>query len=59
MAKKTIEEVASIVDNEGMGYAIMDYMGADSIKDKELSKLWKEAQEVLSKIENILEPYRE
>lgn len=57
MKKYTLQEVADIVDTEGLGYAITDYTGSDSIEDEELSKLWKEAEEVLGKINKILEPY--
>jgi hypothetical protein len=59
MLKKTIEEVAHIVEREGLDYAIQSYMSYESIEDEELSNLWKEADILLNKIEFILEPYYE
>ena len=57
MSKKSLQDVADIVDNEGLGYAVQDYMSADSIEDEELAKLWDEAGIILNKIDKILEPY--
>ena len=58
-SKKTIEEVAQIVDAEGLDYAIMEYMSADSIEDPALKQAWEEAYAALWKVENMLEPYYE
>ena len=55
--KLTIEEVADIVEGEGLGYAVTDYMNSDSIEDEELAKLWEEASIAMRKIQEILEPY--
>lgn len=60
MSKKwSIEDIASKVENEGLGYMITDYLGSDSIEDEELKELWKVAEEALDKIEEILRPYAE
>lgn len=58
MSKYCLQEVADIVDNEGIGYAITAYMSHKAIEDEELASLWEQADEVLSKIEKILEPYQ-
>lgn len=55
----TLQDVADVVANEGLSYAITDYMSSDVIKDKELRKLWDQAYRLLTKIEKILEPYAE
>jgi len=51
----TNEEVADVVENEGIGYAIQDYMDHKRIADKKLAKLWKEAGEKLDAITDILD----
>lgn len=53
--KYTTEQVAGIVDCEGLGYAVTDYLGADSIEDPELARLWRQAKEALDEINEILE----
>jgi hypothetical protein len=53
----TIEQVANIVDSNGLDYAIMHYMKAESIKDDELRSAWNKAHGALSEIERILEPF--
>lgn len=35
--KYTLEQVADIVESEGLGYAVMDYMSADKIEDEDLA----------------------
>lgn len=37
--KYTLEEVADIVQIEGLGYAIQHYMSGESIEDPELAQL--------------------
>jgi hypothetical protein len=51
-------KMAQVVDDEGLSYAIMDYMGADMIADPELRKLWAEAKVLLLKIDVILDKAR-
>jgi hypothetical protein len=54
--KLSVEEVAEIVDCEGLDYAIQHYMGPDSIEDPNLAMLWADARETLAAIEKILYP---
>jgi hypothetical protein len=57
MSKKRLSnrKVADIVECEGLGYAITDYMNSDDFEDKHLAELWDQAQTVLQEIEDILE----
>jgi hypothetical protein len=48
--KYSIEQVADIVESEGLGYAIQHYMSADSIEDEDLARLWRIAKEALDQI---------
>jgi hypothetical protein len=57
MSKWSNEEIALKADSEGLAYMVTDYLSADSIEDEELKVLWKQANDVLRKIEKILEPY--
>jgi hypothetical protein len=57
MEKWSNEEIALKADLEGLAYMVTDYLSVDSIEDEELKKLWKQANEALSKIETILTPY--
>jgi len=47
MEKKTVKQVGEIVINEGLGYAVEDYLSPNGIEDYELSKLWREASNAL------------
>jgi len=49
------KQIAHIVDNEGLGYAITDYMGSEDFKDRHLAKLWDQAKEILDEITEILD----
>jgi hypothetical protein len=61
MAKKkkkdlmTDEQVAYIVSSEGLGYAITGYMGSEKFENRELAELWNQANDILNKIQNILD----
>jgi hypothetical protein len=57
MSKYSVQEVAEIVESEGLGYAITGYLDADKIEDETLRELWKQAADILGKIEKIIEPY--
>jgi hypothetical protein len=52
--KLSISEVADIVECEGLGYAISDYMAADQIGDPRLRDLWELAAGILAEIEAII-----
>lgn len=53
----TNEQIANIVDSNGLDYAIMHYMKAENIKDDELRSAWNSARAALIEIERILEPF--
>lgn len=57
--KYTVDEVSSIVENEGLGYAVQDYMSSERIEDPKLAKLWEEAKYALDKIDFYLENHTE
>lgn len=50
----TIEDVANYANSEGLGYAIQHGFHSDSIIDEELAALWRQAEDVISKIEEML-----
>lgn len=52
--KMSLKEVAEVVEMEGLGYAVMDYMSGDSIADKHLADLWDDAKMMLKSIDNYL-----
>lgn len=54
-SKYTIADVADIVESEGLGYAVMDYMSAEKIEDEDLARLWRIAKEALDGIDAILD----
>jgi len=55
--KVTAEELKHSINNEGIGYAILNYYGRDikCVDDKEAEKLWKKAYTSLKKLEIYLE----
>lgn len=56
MVKKyNLAQVKSIIEQEGLDYAIQSYMGHERIEDARLAALWKQAKEVLDGIEEMLE----
>lgn len=55
--KKSLEEVAQIVQCEGLGYAVQHYMSGDEIENKTLREFWEEASRLLNQIDTILETY--
>ncbi len=57
--KKTIEEVAQIVEQEGLDYAIQHYLHCDSIEDPDLAKAWAAAGAALITVDQMLESYYE
>lgn len=44
-------EVACIVENEGLGYAITSYIGSDDFEDRGLADLWTKAKKLLNQIQ--------
>jgi len=55
--KRSIQDVADIVEIEGLGYAVSNYLSAENIEEPELARQWKIAKEALTAIENIIEPF--
>ncbi len=53
--KLTISAINDIVESEGLGYAIQDYLNADRIADPDLSEMWAKAAEQLNEITAYLE----
>lgn len=53
--KQSVSEIASIVESEGLGYAIQHYIAVSSIKDEDLSDMWARAKELLAEIEEYIE----
>lgn len=54
---KTTEEVAQIVESEGLGYTIQFYMD-DDIADPNLQGFWRIARIALDNIKDILDESR-
>lgn len=54
--KYTNNEIAGIVDSEGLDYAIQHYCSADSIADPILAARWAEAKEAMEAVEAIIFP---
>jgi len=52
--KITPEELAYRIDNEGIGYAIMNYYGKVKSTDEHAETLWNDAYDSLKKLTNIL-----
>lgn len=53
--KYSVEQVADIVNSEGLGYAVQHGLSADSIEDLRLAGLWATAKTALKAIGKILE----
>jgi hypothetical protein len=49
--KYTVEQVAEIIESEGLGYAIQEYTPANRIEDPILAGLWAQAQDALDAVE--------
>lgn len=50
----TAKQVSEIVDSEGLGYAVTEYLNASSIQDPELRAAWAEAAAALAKVQQLL-----
>lgn len=48
------DEAKSIIENEGIGYAVQSYISGDEFKDPETRRLWNEADKALSDLESYL-----
>ena len=54
MAGKSIAEVNEIVEMEGLGYALEDYLNEDEIEDGKLAELWGEARGAIAAVREFL-----
>jgi hypothetical protein len=59
MKKMKLKEVAEVVNNEGLGYAVQHYLDSAQIEDPELAKQWGKARAALDIIEMTLQDYLE
>lgn len=61
----TVEQVEdngyafSIIENEGIGYAVTSHSSHDSFKDPETRRLWKRAGDALDELQSYLEDFSE
>jgi len=53
--KHSVSEIAGIIENEGLGYAIQSYISPSSIKDEDLADMWERARELLNEIQEYVE----
>ena len=51
------EDLARIVESEGLGYAIQGYVNPEQIEDPILRAVWTNAQEAMEEIERWIEPF--
>lgn len=57
MKKVDIEYVKSVVESEGLEYAVCNYLSADHIEDTTLSALWKRASNAMRDVEKYLKEH--
>ena len=48
------DELRDIVENEGLGYAVQDYVNPEFIEDQDLREKWEQAKNLLDEIEEAL-----
>jgi hypothetical protein len=48
------DEVINLIENEGIGYAVMCYTDGSSFEDEKLRQLWAQARESLEAINDYL-----
>lgn len=53
--KKTTKQVAKIIVEEGLEYAILGCLSVDNILDNELSRLWNQAYKALVEIDKYMD----
>lgn len=59
MRKVSVNEVADILEVEGLGDAITSYLSHDSIENTDLAAKWKKAKALLEEIEDFVEYNRD
>lgn len=55
MTPYTKEDLRDIVETEGLGYAIMDYVNPKNIEDKDIRVLWETAKDAMEDLADELE----
>jgi hypothetical protein len=51
----TVEELAYKVDNEGLGYAVLDYFGRQvDVDDDTVKQAWAEAYDALDRLRQLI-----
>ena len=53
--KYTIEQVRDIVESEGLGYAVEDYLDSRNIADPKLRDAWNRAETALRQIREMID----
>ena len=48
-------DVSNKIDNEGLGYFILDYTSSDSMPDQKSKELFEAAEDALSEFRNYIE----
>lgn len=48
------QQVALMVDTEGLGYCVQHYLGADSIEEGPLQDAWRDAESAMQRIQALL-----
>jgi len=49
--KLTVREIRDVIESEGIGYAIKEYLHSSEISDDKLAKMWKKCADLLNQIE--------
>lgn len=49
------DKIKDIIEDEGLGYAVLDYLSPKEIDDPILARLWQSAQITLKQIEEYLD----
>jgi hypothetical protein len=52
--KNSIQDVANIINIEGLGYAVQLHTSPESIENKTLADLWQKASDALNAIDRFL-----
>jgi len=52
---ESCNEARRIIDNEGIGYAVLHYCTEKHFEDKEVRKLWKKARLALEKLNKFVD----
>lgn len=52
--KLTVREIRDIVESEGLGYAIKEYLHTTEIADDKLAKMWKKCADLMNQIEEYI-----